>query len=350
MKLTLEQLANLVSGELIGEKSKEVTNASGLLEADQNCVSFLGNMKYIEAAKNTKAGVIFISKDTNEKDFAGKNVIKVANMQYAYAMVLEIIDKERRNAVKPGISEKACVFASAKIGKNVYIGQFATIDENAQIGDGTKIFPNVYIGVNVKIGKDCIIYPNVVVRENAVIGDRVILQPNVVIGGDGFGFAAINGENKKIPQIGNVEIGNDVEIGANTTVDRATTDSTRIGGGTKIDNLVQIAHNVQIGQNCLIVAQCGISGSTKIGNNTIIGGQTGLAGHIEIGNNVLIASQSGISGSVKDGQKVGGNPMAELSQSIKIRATLRKLPQMYQDIKNIKKTLGDDSGKTNDNI
>jgi UDP-3-O-[3-hydroxymyristoyl] glucosamine N-acyltransferase len=341
MEIKLEELAKIVSGELLGDKDKTVSNAAGLNEARENDVSFLGNMKYLEAARSSKAGVIFVYKDTDDKKFEGKNIIKTANPQYAYGLILNIIDKERLSAIKPVISEKASVSSAALIAQDVYIGELAVISQGAKIGRGTKIFPNVYVGDNVKIGSDCLIYPNVVIRENCILGDRVILQPGVVIGGDGFGFANVDGKNQKIPQIGNVIIGSDVEIGANTTVDRATTDSTRIGDGTKIDNLVQIAHKVILGKNCIVVALAAIAGSAKVGDNTIVGAQTGISGHLQIGSNAMISSQSAISNSVKDGEKVGGNPMAPLQHSIRIRATLRKLPEMYQDIRDIKKRLGD---------
>jgi UDP-3-O-[3-hydroxymyristoyl] glucosamine N-acyltransferase len=341
MNLTLIQLSKIVSGELIGDSQKVVTNVSGLSQAGENDISFLGNLKYIDAAQNTKAGVIFIPKDMDTKKFDGKNIIKVANPQYAYGIVLAIIDKERLSNIKNEISPKAFISDTAKVADNVYVGHFAVIEDEVVIGEGTKIFPNVYIGRNVKIGKDCLIYPNVTIRENAILGDRVILQPGVVIGGDGFGFATVEGVNQKIPQIGNVILGNDVEIGANTTIDRATANSTVIGDGTKIDNLVQVAHNVQMGKNCIIVALVAIAGSAQIGDSVVIGGQTGVAGHIKIGNNVMIGAQAGVSSSVEDGQKIGGNPMTDLTQSIKIRATLRKLPQMYQDLRRIKEKLGD---------
>ncbi|MDR2772099.1 MAG: UDP-3-O-(3-hydroxymyristoyl)glucosamine N-acyltransferase [Elusimicrobiota bacterium] len=343
MKLTLEELSQVVEGELVrrNDKVKTVTNASGLAEAGLSDVSFLGNMKYLDTAKNTKAGVIFISKDIDDSQFDSINLIKVANSQYAYGIVLELIAKERLAAFKNEVSPKSSVSPDALIAPNVYIGAFSIVEASVEIGAGTKILANVYIGQRSKIGANCVIYPNVVIREDTVIGDSVILQPGVIVGGDGFGFATVNEVNKKIPQIGNVVIGNDVEIGANTTIDRATTNSTKIGDGTKIDNLVQIAHNVEIGKNCLIVAQAGIAGSTKIGNSTIIGGQTGVAGHLTIGDNVTVAGQSAVSASLKDGQKVGGNPIAELGQSIKIRATMRKLTQMYKDIRVLKDKMGD---------
>ncbi|MCL2335415.1 MAG: UDP-3-O-(3-hydroxymyristoyl)glucosamine N-acyltransferase [Endomicrobia bacterium] len=339
MKLKAAELAKIVSGELIGDAGVAVSNANGLCEASENDVSFLGNPKYMHDAINTKAGVIFVPADTDSGQFKGKTIIKVKNPQYAYSMVLGIIEKERINSIEVKIHPSASISAKAKVGANAYIGQNAVIEDGAEVGDNAKIFPNVYVGQNVKIGKDCLIYPNVVIREDAVIGDRVVLQPGVVIGGDGFGFATIDGVNRKIPQIGRVEIGDDVEIGANTTIDRATADATRIGSGTKIDNMVMVAHNVQIGKNCLIVAQSGIAGSTKIGDNAIVGAQSGVAGHLKIGNNVIIAGQSGVSGNLSDNEKVGGNPQTDLQNSIKIRATMRKLPEMYKDLVKIKKEL-----------
>ncbi|MDR1695141.1 MAG: UDP-3-O-(3-hydroxymyristoyl)glucosamine N-acyltransferase [Endomicrobium sp.] len=341
MKITAQELSKIVSGELTGDKDEIVSGANGLSEAGKGEVSFLGNLKYMQDAVKTDASVIFIPADMDAAQFSGKTVIKVKNPQFAFSVVLNIIDKERLSEIEPEIQDGAFVSDTARIGENVYIGRNAVIESGASIGDGTKIFPNVYIGKNSKIGKNCILYPNAVIRENVTVGDRVILQPSVVIGGDGFGFVTVDGTNQKIPQIGRVEIGDDVEIGAHTTVDRATVDATRIGKGTKIDNLVMIAHNVQIGENCIIVAQSGIAGSTKIGNNVIIGAQSGVIGHLKIGNNVVIAAQSGISGNLSDGEKAGGNPMSELNRSIKIRATLRKLPEMYNDIRKIKKEIED---------
>ncbi|MDR3256287.1 MAG: UDP-3-O-(3-hydroxymyristoyl)glucosamine N-acyltransferase [Endomicrobium sp.] len=341
MKLTASELAVIVSGELIGDKSVVLTGVNGLSAAKKNEISFLGNLKYLSDALKTDAGAIFISVDTDISQFESKNIIKVSNPQYAYSIVLGIIEKERLGSIKKNIHKSSFIADGVKIGKDAYIGQNVVIEVESEIGDNAKIFPNVYIGRNVKIGNDCIIYPNVVIREDTLIGDRVIIQPGAVIGGDGFGFITIGGKIQKIPQIGRVEIGNDVEIGANTTIDKATVDVTRIGSGTKIDNLVQIAHNVQIGENCIIVAQAGIAGSTKLGNNVTIGGQSGLAGHLKIGDNVLIASQAGISGNIKNNEQVGGNPMSPLNQSIKIRALIRKLPEIYKDLQRIRKSLED---------
>ncbi|MDR1260041.1 MAG: UDP-3-O-(3-hydroxymyristoyl)glucosamine N-acyltransferase [Endomicrobium sp.] len=339
MELSSFELAKIVSGELVGDSNIILTGINELANAKKNEISFLGNLKYLSLALKSKAGVILVRTDMDISKIKNKNFIKVLNPQYAYSIVLSIIEKERLNSIVGSVHESASISNDAKIGKNVYVGQNVVIENEVKIGDNVRIFPNVYIGKNVKIGENCLIYPNVVIRENTVIGDRVTIQPGVVIGGDGFGFIKIKNRTHKIPQIGRVEIGNDVEIGANTTVDRATFDTTRIGNWTKVDNLVQIAHNVQIGENCIIVAQTGIAGSTNLGNDVTIGGQTGLAGHLKIGNNVMIASQSGVSKNIGDDKQVGGNPIAPINQSIKIRTLMRKLPEMYKDLNQIKKKL-----------
>ena len=270
MKLTASELATVVSGELIGDKDILLTGVNGLVEAKANEISFLGNLKYLSEALKTEAGVILVAADTDVSKFQGKGIIKVANPQYAYGIILSIIEKERLGFIEKNIHKSAYISEKAKIGKDAYIGQNVVIEAGSEIGDNAKIFPNVYVGKDVKIGKDCLVYPNVVIRESTIIGDRVVIQSGVVIGGDGFGFATIRDKVQKISQIGSVKIGNDVEIGANTTIDRATVDATKIGNGTKIDNLVQIAHNVHIGENCIIVAQTGIAGSTHLGNNVTI--------------------------------------------------------------------------------
>ncbi|MDR1400874.1 MAG: UDP-3-O-(3-hydroxymyristoyl)glucosamine N-acyltransferase [Endomicrobium sp.] len=337
MRITAAELAVIVSGKLFGDKDVVLTGVNELLVAKEDEVSFLENLKYFSEALKSKSGVIFVADDMDVSQFTNKNIIKVPNPKYAYGIILSIVEKEMLNLEKRSIHFSASIANNVKLGMDVCIGQNVVIKSGTEIGDSTKIFPNVYIGNSVKIGIDCLIYPNVFIGDYTVIGDRVIVQAGVVIGGDGFGFT-VTDERKiqKIPQIGKVEIGNDVELGANTTVDRATVGVTKIGDGTKIDNLVQIGHNVKIGKNCIIVSQVGISGSTHLGNNVTVGGQTGLVGHLKIGNDVMIAAQSGVTRSIKDFEKVGGNPIAPIKQSIKIRVLMRKLPEIYRDLKRIK--------------
>ncbi|MDR2666464.1 MAG: UDP-3-O-(3-hydroxymyristoyl)glucosamine N-acyltransferase [Endomicrobium sp.] len=342
MKITASELAVIVSGKLFGNKNVVLTGVNGLSVAKESEVSFLGNLKYLSEALKSKAGIIFIADGMDISQFTNKNIIKVPDPRYAYSIVLGIVEKERLRLEKKNIHFSASIANNVNMGINVCIGQNVVIETDTEIGDNVRILPNVYIGNNVKIGKNCLIYPNVFIGDYTVLGNRVIIHPGVVIGGDGFGFVTTNGKKiQKIPQIGKVEIGDDVEIGANTTVDRATVDVTKIDNGTKIDNLVQIGHNVKIGENCVIIAQVGISGSTHLGNNVTVGGQTGLVGHLKIGNDVMIAAQSGVTKNIKDYEKVGGNPIVPIKQSIKIRVLMKKLPEIYQNLKRIKGTLGD---------
>jgi UDP-3-O-[3-hydroxymyristoyl] glucosamine N-acyltransferase len=336
MKFTSLELSKLVAGKLIGSKHIILTGVSSLLEASKHDISFLRNSKYITDAIKSQAGVIFVSKEMDISKLINKNLIQVKRADYAYNIILNLISKCFSDN-KIGIDKFSYIAPHVTLGDNVYIGRNVVIETKSVIGNNVNIFPNVYIGENVQIGNNCTIYPNVVIRYNTKIGKRVIIHPGVIIGGDGFGFICIHNKWCKVPHIGKVDIGDDVEIGANTTIDRATVGITKIGNGTKIDNLVQIAHNVKIGENCVIVAQVGIAGSTQLGNNVQIGGKSGIVGHLKIGNNVMIASQAGISKNVKDNAKVGGNPMTSLNKSLKIKVLMRKLPEIYKDLKKLKK-------------
>ncbi len=240
-------------------------------------------------------------------------LIKVDDAYTAFAHLLEVYNKISQN--KSGISKHAFIAETTKVGNDVYIGEFAVISENAIIGNNTKIYPRVFIGDNVKIGDDTIIYPGVNIYSDNIIGNNCILHAGAVLGSDGFGFAPqAEGFYKKIAQIGNVILEDDVEIGANTTIDRATMGSTIIRKGVKLDNLIQIAHNVEIGDNTVISAQTGISGTTKIGKNCLIGGQVGIVNHLTIADEVKIAAQSGIGKNIlKKGEIVQGSPAFDIS-------------------------------------
>jgi UDP-3-O-[3-hydroxymyristoyl] glucosamine N-acyltransferase len=334
MKLTSQRIAQLVEGQLIGDPEIVITGATGLAEAGPSDVSFLGNAKYTALLETTKAGVLFLH--ANDNAF-GKPHIVVANPQLAFALVLAEIAKEMPS-VAPGVHPTAIVSPSAKLGALIAIGAQVVIEGGAVIGDGTVIYAHSYIGCETKIGNDCLIYPQVTIRESCRIGNRVIIQPGAVIGSDGVGFVPTKNGLYKIPQIGTVELGDDVEIGANTTIDRATTGVTKIGKGTKIDNLVQIAHNVQIGENCIIVSQVGIAGSARIGNGVTFGGQSGTVGHNTIGDGAVIAARGGVFGDIKAKEIVSGYPARPHREALKIQAIISKLPALYKEIKeNLKK-------------
>jgi UDP-3-O-[3-hydroxymyristoyl] glucosamine N-acyltransferase len=236
-----------------------------------------------------------------------------------------------------GIQQPVYIADSAILGENIFIGAFTYIGNNVTIGNNVKLFPQVYIGDNVTIADDSILFPGVKIHHDCVIGKNVTIHAGSVIGGDGFGFAPQqDGSFKKVPQIGNVVVEDNVEIGANATIDRATIGSTLIKSGAKLDNLIQIAHNVEVGNNTVIAAQSGISGSTKIGNNVMIGGQAGIVGHLQIADGSKINAQSGVSKSIKTpNTAVTGSPAFDYAHALRSQILNRNLPELEKRIKEL---------------
>ncbi len=336
MTFTLQELATTSGGELVGDGSVEITGAASLAEAAPGEISFFGNRKYIGLLRKTRASALFVPPDFAEPINAAQ--IRVSNPTKAFEqVVLKFAPKPIKFA--PGIHASAVVDPSAQLGQRVSVQPHAVIEAGARIGDDTIIGAGSYIGHETIIGSACLIYPLVTVRERSRIGSRVIIHSGAVIGADGFGFEIVDGRQEKIQQLGIVQIDDDVEIGANTTVDRARFGRTWIQQGVKIDNLVQIAHNVVIGKNSVIVAQTGISGSTRVGERVIMGGQVGIVGHIEIADGTMIAAQSGISKSVPGGVWFGypAVPIAEAKQQI---AWIHRLGKLFARVKEIEKKLG----------
>jgi UDP-3-O-[3-hydroxymyristoyl] glucosamine N-acyltransferase len=261
------------------------------------------------------------------------------NPSYGWAKVLEILEKERLRPPSGGIHATALVAPTARLGAGVTVGPYVVIEDGAVVGDHTVIQAHGFIGADTTIGRDCLFHPRVTVRERVAIGDRCIFHPGVVIGGDGFGFTVHEGRHYKIPQVGTVEISDDVEIQANSTVDRAASGATRIGRGTKVDNLVQIAHNVEIGEHCLVVALTGIAGSTKLGRYVTLGAQVGIAGHLNVGDFVQAGARSGISHDIKAKEIIWGTPAQPLKDELRTLALFRRLPDLFEEIKKLKKRM-----------
>ncbi len=326
----------MVGGALQGDGNVVVEGAASLAEATEKDIAFLGNAKYTAQLKTTRAAAVLVPPGVQTN---GRTVIVLKNPPYGWARVLEILQKERLRH-PTGVHPTAVVAPSAKIGKNAALGAYCVIEEGAVIGDNTVLYSHCYIGPGTRVGDDCLFYPRVTVREGVTIGNRCVFQPGVVIGCDGYGFTPYQGRHYKIPQVGGVEIGDDVEIQANSTVDRAAVGMTRIGRGTKIDNLVQVAHNVEIGENCLLVALSGIAGSVKIGNNVTLAAQVGVAGHLEIGDGAVVGAKGGISHDIKAGEVVWGVPAQPLKDELKTIAAMRKLPELLDEFKKLKKKLG----------
>ncbi len=336
MTFTLQELATLSGGELIGDPKLQITGAASLGEATLGEISFFANRKYIGLLRKTRASAIFVPPDFAEPINAAQ--VRVSNPTKAFEQVLL---KFAPSAVTfaPGIHSTAIVDPSVQLGERVSIQPLAVIEAGTRIGDDTIVGAGSYIGHETVIGSACHIYPQVTIRERSKIGSRVIIHSGAVIGADGFGFEMVDGRQEKIQQLGIVQIDDDVEIGANTTIDRARFGRTWIQEGAKIDNLVQIAHNVVIGKNTVIAAQSGIAGSVQIGQRVLIGGQVGVIGHIEIGDNTAIGAQSGISKNISGGAWWASPavPLAEAKQQI---AWVRRLGKLVARVKDIERKLG----------
>ena len=343
MQFSAAQIAMMIHGRVEGNAETTVSAFGKIEEAQDGQLTFLSNPKYEEYLYRTGASIIIVNESQELRQAITATLIRVNDAYTAFATLLETYQQIQTQQLS-GIQEPAYIDATAKIGEEVFIGAFAYIGENAVIANGAKIYPGAYIGRLAVIGENTILHPGVKIYHECVIGNNVVIHAGTVIGGDGFGFAPQpNGTFKKIPQIGNVVIEDNVEIGANTTIDRGTMGSTVIKAGAKLDNLLQIAHNVEVGNNSVIAAQAGISGSTKLGNNVMIGGQVGIVGHLQIADGSKINAQSGVSKSIKTpNTAVTGSPAYDYTASLRSQALTRKLPdlekriQMLEDlIKNI---------------
>lgn len=346
MRKTLKEIAEFLDGELIGDAEVTISGISGIKEAKPGDITFLANSKYLPLIDKTQASAIITSREIKS---AAKPIIRTENPSLAFAKAVSLLAPAQAKHPK-GIHSSAILGKGVSLGKNAAIGPYAVIEDDASIGDEAIIYAGCFIGHHTKIGANSLIYANVSIRENITVGERVIIHSGTVIGSDGFGFATIEGLHQKIPQIGTVEIGDDVEIGANVTIDRARFDKTIIGSGTKIDNLVQIAHNVVIGENSIIVAQVGISGSTTIGKNVILAGQVGVVGHINIGDNAVVMAQSGVSKSIPAGTMAWGYPAKPADTAKRVNACVQNLPRLYETIAELKKKIEELEGRVRDKL
>lgn len=332
---TLKEIARLVGGEISGGADILIKGVCGIKEAEAGEITFLANPKYLPFLDKTAASAVIVGKDVQS---AAKPLIRVDNPSLAFIKAASFFVKSDPGHPR-GIHPSALIAKGAKLGKNVAIGSFVTIEKGAALGDNSVIYSNSYIGKNTRIGSNCLVYSNVSIREDVLIGDRVIIHNGAVIGSEGFGYVTVDGKHHHIPQTGIVVLEDDVEIGANTAIDRARFDKTIVGKGTKIDNLVHIAHNVIIGENTLIVAQAGISGSTRIGNNVILAGQAGLVGHITIGDNAIVGAQGGVTKSVPPNTFVSGYPARPHEAAMRVNACLQNLPKLFETVKELKKKI-----------
>ena len=331
MNFTAGHIADQINGTVIGDRDIDIFNISKIEEGSKGSLTFLANPKYTEFIYTTKASAAIVSSDFEPTEKIELTLIKVKDPYSSFTTILELFDKDLSK--RKGISQLTDIDKSSKISDSSFIGSFSTVGENSIIGEKCIIENQVFIGNNVEIGNGCLIYPGVKILDDTIIGQNCIIHSSTTIGSDGFGFAPNDdGSYKKIPQTGNVVIGDNVEIGSNSTIDRATLGSTIISNGVKLDNQIQVAHNVEIGENTAIAAQSGVAGSTKIGKNCMIGGQVGIIGHIKIGDNVKIQAQAGVTSNIESNSRVTGTPAISYMNYNKSYVHFKNLPEIVKKI------------------
>lgn len=340
--LSLTELAALVGAEIEGDSAQSLagtfTGVHSLDQAGPEEISFLGNLRYEQQLADTKAGAVLVP--VGEWS-APENcvLIEVANPSASFSRVIAHFQKSQSKA-QPGISPGAHVSDGVKIDPTtVSIAAGAVVESGVSIGAGSVIGAGVVLCSGVSVGENCHLYPNVTVREACVIGNRVIIQPNAVIGSDGFGFELVHGQHEKVPQVGIVVIEDDVEIGSGSCIDRARFGKTVIGEGTKVDNLVQVAHNVETGKHCLLVAQCGLAGSSKLGDYVTVAAQAGVGGHVEIGDQVVLVARAGAMKNLSQPGAYMGLPARPMAKEQKKMAALARLPKLIEEVRSLKKML-----------
>jgi len=335
MSYSAAEIAKLVGGEVVGDGKAILKNFAPAERAQSGDLTFAENEDYFARAEQSAATAIIADKRFSS---AKKILIRVPNARVAFARALALFFPEQKFAA--GIHPTAVVASSATIDPTAHIGPHCVVGERVRIGACSVLQAGNFVGDDSKLGGEVNLFPNVTIYPRTEIGNRVRIHAGTVIGSDGFGYVLDGGFHRKVPQIGNVVIGDDVEIGANVTIDRGALGSTIIGKGTKIDNLVQIAHNVEIGEHCIVIAQAGISGSTKLGKYVILAGQVGLAGHLKIGNGVSVAAQSGVMHSIPDGEKWIWTPAQPDRQAKRQMIALQQLPELFRRVKELEKRLG----------
>lgn len=335
MNLTLAEIANQLGGEVLGEATTTLTGFASAENAQAGDLTFAENAEFFAAAEKSAAAAIIAGKDFSSTI---KPVLRVANPRVAYAKAVAIFFPEPKCV--PGIHPSAAIARSAHIDPSAHIGPHCTIGERVKIGANCVLLAGNFIGDDSALGDETKLFPNVTIYARTQIGQRVRIHAGTVIGSDGFGYVFDAGIHRKVPQVGNVIIGDDVEIGANVSIDRAALGSTVIGRGTKIDNLVHIAHNVEIGEDCILCGQVGFAGSTKLGNYVVLAGQVGIGGHLQIGNKVTVASKAGVMHNIPDGETWLGLPAQPDKQAKRILIAIQRLPELLKKVAALEKKSG----------
>jgi UDP-3-O-[3-hydroxymyristoyl] glucosamine N-acyltransferase len=336
VSLTVKELADLVEGTVHGDGSIAIQSARQLGEAQAGDITLVTEDKYAALLHSGGASAAVTPPSVPPN---GIPLIHVEDPILAFCIIVRHLRGDIEE--KPhGIDARAYVHASAVVGEGASIFPFASVGPGAVLGTRCRVYSGAVVGRNCKLGDDVTLFPNAVLYEGTVLGDRVMIHANAVIGADGFGYRLIKGKHVKVPQLGNVEIGDDVEIGACTTIDRGTFDATRIGTGTKIDNLVQVAHNCQVGKHNLFVSQMGVAGSSSTGEYVVVAGQVGITDHVHIGDGATIGARAGVTKDVPAGQRMLGAPATPEREQKRILMSLQKLPEIGKELRRIKQHLG----------
>ncbi|HWF89738.1 MAG TPA: UDP-3-O-(3-hydroxymyristoyl)glucosamine N-acyltransferase [Pyrinomonadaceae bacterium] len=337
MKMTVQELAEIVGGRVVGDPTTRIERIADLIDADQNEIAYVEDHKFIDAAVESKAACLIVKDGLAEK-FPERTVIEFRNPKLAFSLIGAALHPARRR--EPAIDSSAVIAESADIALTAYVGPNVCVGEHTRIGPYTRLEAGVVLGANVSVGDDCVLHPNVVLYDNVSIGNRVILHAGVCLGADGFGYVRHELGYQKFPQIGTVVIEDDVEIGAYTCVDRAALGRTRIGRGTKLDNMVHVGHNCDIGERVVIAAQTGISGSVVIEDDAVIGGQVGFGDHTRVLSGAVIGSKAGIlPGKIVRPGVWWGIPVQPLEDYKRMNAHMNRLPQMRDEIKKLREEI-----------
>jgi len=337
--LSLSELAGRIGAELRGEGARRVSGVASLASAAPEHVAFYANTRYLSELQRCAAGAVIVSEEDASRVPVGAARLVAAQPYVAFAKASALFHRELE--VARGVQPGAWVDASAEVHPTAAVLAGAYVGPGARVGARTTLHSGARVLHFAQVGQDCILWPGAVVRERCLVGDRVILQPNCVVGSDGFGFAFdLEGEghgpmHRKVPQAGIARVEDDVEVGACTCIDRATLGETIIGRGTKIDNLVQVAHNVRVGSLSLLVAQCGISGSTELGQGVVLAGQVGVIGHLKLGDGARVGAQSGVARDLDGGETVSGSPAIPHRDWLRLSAALPRLPELIRQVRKL---------------
>ena len=338
MQFTLSELRHKVGGNISGDGEVMIVGINALEIAGEGEITFAESLRYLEQARKSAASAIVVGSDFPE--LSGKNLLRTEDPRLVFFQIMTLF--ERKLKYRPGIHPTAVIASQGvEIAADTAIREHVVVRNNVHIGRGTCIESGVHIGDGVKIGEHCWVGPNVVLMHNVRLGNRVIVHAGAVIGGDGFGYVWAAEQQQKIPQLGSVQIDDDVEIGCNVCVDRATLGVTRIRRGAKIDNLVQIAHNNDIGEHSILVSQVGLSGSVTLGKRVTLAGQVGVADHIKIGDGAIAAARTGVSKNIKPGEVSWGAPNRPIKRVMKELAALSRLPELLGRVHKLSQRLSE---------